>query len=331
MKKIKANKLMALAVAGLLSLTGCTTGGSNAVEPKEKDFTIGISQLAEHPALDDARRGFEDGLKELGVDANIAYQNAQGDIPNSISIAQKFVKDEVDLIFAIATPAAQSAKQATGEIPIIFSAVTDPVIAELVSSMESPGGNVTGTSDATPMDRQLQLFKDLDSNIKTIGIIFSTSEPNSQIQVDMAKELSTSMGLEIVEVGITTINDIPQAVDSIIKKVDAIYTITDNTVASAINVVARKSIENNLITVGAEDSHMKGGILITDGISYYELGKQSARMAKEILVDGKAPSDIPTETSKNTSKVFNEETLNALGLDKSNEAFKDAVKIEIEK
>lgn len=329
MKKIKVNKLMVLAVAGMLSLTGCTTGASKPVDTAKKTFTIGISQIAEHPALDDARRGFEDGLKEFGVEVEISYQNAQGDIPNSVSIAQKFVKDKVDLIFAIATPSAQSAKQASdGSIPIIFSAVTDPVIAELVESMEKPGGNVTGTSDATPMDRQLQLFKDLDSNIKKIGIIFNTSEPNSQIQVDMAKELAKGMGLEIVEVGINTINDIPQAVDSIVKKVDAIYTITDNMVASAINVVAQKAIENKLITVGAEDSHMKGGILITDGISYYELGKQSARMAKEILVDGKSPSEIPSETLENTTKVFNEQTLNALGLDKNNEAFKGATKIE---
>ena len=329
MKKIKVNKLMVLAVAAMLSLTGCTTGASKPVDTAKKTFTIGISQIAEHPALDDARRGFEDGLKEFGVEVQISYQNAQGDIPNSVSIAQKFVKDKVDLIFAIATPSAQSAKQASdGSIPIIFSAVTDPVIAELVDSMEKPGGNVTGTSDATPMDRQLQLFKDLDSNIKKIGIIFNTSEPNSQIQVDMAKELAKGMGLEIVEVGINTINDIPQAVDSIVKKVDAIYTITDNMVASAINVVAQKAIENKLITVGAEDSHMKGGILITDGISYYELGKQSARMAKEILVDGKSPSEIPSETLENTTKVFNEETLNALGLDKNNKAFKGATKIE---
>lgn len=327
MKNGNGSKLMAMALVSMLMVTGCSTAGIETVG-KEKTFTIGISQLAEHPALDDARRGFEDGLKELGVEAEIAYQNAQGDIPNSLSIAQKFVKDNVDLIFAIATPAAQSAKQATGDIPIIFSAVTDPVLAELVESIESPGANVTGTSDASPMDRQLQLFKDLDSNIKNIGIIYNTSEPNSQVQIDMAKELSATMDLEIVEVGITTINDIPQAVDSIIKKVDAIYTITDNMVASAINVVAEKALENNMITVGAEDSHLSGGILITDGISYYELGKQSARMAKEILVDGKAPADIPAETASTTSKVFNEETFKSLGLDSKNIAFKDATKFE---
>ena len=333
MTKSKMSKLAAIALAGMIALTGCssdnnsTTTSEEPTSPKEKTFTIGISQLAEHPALDDARRGFEDGLKELGVNAEIVYQNAQGDIPNSLSIAQKFVKDEVDLIYAIATPAAQSAKQATKEIPIIFSAVTDPVLAELVNSMDQPGGNITGTSDATPIDRQLQLFKDLDDSIKKIGIIYNTSEPNSQVQIDIAKKLSATMGLEIVEVGITTINDIPQAVDSIIKKVDAIYTITDNMVASAINVVAQKAIEQNMITVGAEDSHLSGGILITDGLSYYELGKQSARMAKEILIDGKTPSEVPSETSANTSKVYNEETLNALGLDLNNKAFEDAVKV----
>lgn len=326
MKKNVISKLLTIFLISIVLLSGCNSKGSQTTGDK-KAITIGISQLAEHPALDEARRGFEDGLKELGIEADIEYQNAQGDIPTSLSIAQKFVKDGVDLIFAIATSAAQSAKQATDEIPIVFSAVTDPVEAELVKSMDSPGGNITGTSDESPMDRQLKLFKEIDSSIKKVGIVFNTSEPNSQVQVKKAKELAATLGLEIVEVGINTINDIPQAVDSIIKKVDAIYTITDNMVASAINVVAEKAIENNMITVGAEESHVTGSILITDGISYYELGKQSAKIAKEILIDGKSPSVIPVETAVNTKKVYNEETLNALGLDINNEVFKDAEKI----
>ncbi|WMM23817.1 ABC transporter substrate-binding protein [Tissierella sp. MB52-C2] len=327
MKKLKISKLLSLTVASIMILSGCNANVSKPSNTSnEKVYKIGISQLADHPALDDARKGFEDGLKEFNVNAEIDYQNAQGDIPTTVSISQKFVKDKVDLIYAIATPAAQSAKQATSEIPILFSAVTDPVIAELVDSIEKPGGNITGTSDASPMDRQLQLFKDLNSNIKKIGIIFSTSEPNSQIQVEMAKELAPSIGLEIVEVGISNISDIPQAVDSIVKKVDGIYTITDNMVASAINIVSEKAISNKLITVAAEDSHVNGGILITDGISYYELGKQTAKMAKEILVDGKTPSDIPSQTATNTKKVFNKETLKSLGLDENNNVFNDAIK-----
>lgn len=326
MKKNKMVKLMVIVTAGMMALAGCTGNSSLNSTTDGDDFTIGISQLADHPALDDAKKGFEDGLKELGVNAKITYQNAQGEIPNTGTIAQKFIKDKVDLIYAIATPAAQAAKQATSEIPIIFSAVTDPVIAELVDSMESPGGNVTGTSDESPIDRQLQLFKDLDENIKKVGIIYNTGENNSPIQIETAKEIGHTLGIEIIDIGISAINDIPQAVDSLIKKVDAIYTITDNMVASAISIVANKAIENNMITVGAEDSHINGGILITDGLSYYELGKQSARMAKEILIDKKSPKEIPCEKSKNTTKVFNEETLNALGINKDNSAFKNATK-----
>ncbi|WP_312908726.1 ABC transporter substrate-binding protein [Tissierella praeacuta] len=329
MKKSKISKLVSLAVSGIVFLSGCNSNVNNPNSvSEEKIFKIGISQLADHPALDDARLGFEDGLKELGINAEIDYQNAQGDIPTTMSISQKFVRDKVDLIYAIATPAAQSAKQSTNDIPILFSAVTDPVVAELVDSMENPSGNVTGTSDASPMDRQLQLFKDLDSNIKKVGIIFNTSEPNSQVQVEMAKDLAPSIGLEIVEIGISSISDMPQAIDSIVKKVDGIYTITDNMVASAINIVSEKAISNKLITVGAEDSHVSGGILVTDGISYYELGKQTAQMAKEILVDKTLPSNVPSQTATNTKKVFNMKTLKALEIDENNEVFKDASKID---
>lgn len=320
-------KLVSLALVSMVIFTGCTSNDSTSTS-KDEVFKIGISQFAEHPALDDARRGFEDGLKELGVNVEIDYQNAQGDIPTSLSIAQKFAKDKVDLIYAIATPAAQSAKQATANIPIVFSAVTDPVEAELVDSMEKPGGNVTGTSDLSPMDRQLQLFKDLDETIEKVGIIFNTNESNSQIQVKMAEEIGSTIGLDIVSIGISNINDIPQALDSLANKVDGIYTITDNMVASAIYLVAEKALENKMITVAGEDSHVKGGILITDGISYYELGKQSAQMAKKILVDGKQASEIPSETAINTTKVFNEDTLKALGLDQDHPVFKDAVKID---
>lgn len=322
----KFSKVVLLIVAVMMMVTGCNVGKGASAD--EDIFEIGILQLAEHPALDDARAGFEEGLKELGVNVKIHYQNAGGEIPNTLPMSEKFVNDGVDLIYAIATPAAQSAKQATSDIPILFSAVTDPVSAELVDSMEKPGGNITGTSDLSPMDRQLQLFKDLDSNIEKVGIIYNTSEPNSQVQVDQAKELAPDLGIEIVEVGISNINDITLALDSIISRVDGIYTITDNTVASSIGLVANRATQNGLITIGGEDSHVHGGILMTDGISYYELGKQTAAMAKAILVDGKSPSEIPSETAINTSKVFNEETLNLLNIDENNKAFEDATKIE---
>lgn len=325
MKK-KISLFVSLFLVGILVLSGCQTSGEASDD--EKIFKIGISQLAEHPALDDARRGFEDGLEELGVKAEIDYKNSQGEIPNTVSIAEKFSKDKVDLIYTIATPAAQSAKQATENIPILFSAVTDPVAAELVESMDKPGGNITGTSDESPMEKQLQFFKDLDESIEKVGIIFNTSEENSHLQVERAKEIGADIGIEIIDVGISTISDIPQAVDSIIKKVDGIYTITDNMVASAINIVSEKAIENNMITIGAEDAHAKGGILLADGISYYELGKQTAEMAKKILVDGESPADIPSARSTNTSKAFNRNTLDKLGLDINHKAFENAEEIK---
>ncbi len=323
--------IVGLMVASIL-ISGCSKDGkvseTDGNNNTDKEFVIGISQLAEHPALDDARRGFEDGLKELGINAKIDFKNAQGDIPTATTIAQKFANDKVDLIYAIATPAVQAAKQVTTDIPVVFSAVTDPVEAGILDSFEKPNGNITGTSDESPMDKQLKIFNDLDPSIKKVGIIYNTSEPNSEIQIKIAKDLAPEFGLEIVDMGISNINDIPQTMDSLIKKVDAIYTITDNMVASAINIISEKAIANNILTVGAEDSHVGGGILITDGLSYYELGKQTAKMAKSILIDGISPSDIAVEKAKNTSKVFNEDTMKKLNIEEGNAAFEDATKFE---
>jgi len=319
MKKNLGKKVLLIVLLVSL-LSGCASDEA----PSEKSFVIGINQLAEHPALDDARLGFEDALKEANITVEFVYQNAQGDIPTSLSIAQKFARDKVDLIYAIATHAAQSSKQATKEIPILFSAVTDPVIAELVASTENPGGNITGTSDATPMKAQLETFKKIDPSITKIGILFNTSEVNSEIQVNQAKNLAGELGLEIIEMGVSNINDIPQALDSLIKDIDGFYAITDNMIASAVAIVADKLNNAGIVSVGAEGSFVEGGLLVSDGISYYDLGKQTAQMAIDILVNGKAPSEIPSQSAQETKAVFNQETLDKLGLDVNNEVFKGA-------
>ncbi len=305
------------------------TESKDTQTPSDKTFKIGILQHAEHPALDDARTGFEEQLKALGVNAEITVKNALGDIPNAGLIAQKFVSDDVDLIYAIATPSAQQAQKATETIPIIFSAVTDAVESNLVESNEAPGKNITGTSDMAPMETQLKSLIEIKPDVKTVGIIFNTSEENSSIQVAQAEEYAEAMGLTIRSLGITSTNDIPQALDSIAPKVDALYTITDNMVANSIAVVSQKALEYKLVTIAAEDSHVKGGILFCDGISYAELGMQAAEMAKQVLVDGKSPGEIPVETAKNTNKVYNEETLKALGLDANKEPFANAKPVEV--
>ena len=294
----------------------------------EKTFNIGISQFAEHPALDAVRKGFEDELKNLGVDANIDYKNSQGDTGTAGMIAQKFVADKKDLIFAIATPSAQSAKQATDTIPILFSAVTDPVSAQLVDSLEKVGGNISGTSDAAPVEKQLSLFKEINPKVRRIAVIYNTSEANSEIQIAKAKEIGEKLNLEIIPVGVNNINDIPQAVNSVVRKVDGFYTITDNIVASAINLISKASIKNKKLTIGAEEAHVQGGILMTDGLSYYELGRQTGAMAKKILVDKVSVENLPVETSKNTTKVVNRKTLKNLNLSESLPVFSGATFVD---
>lgn len=326
MKKGRVSKLISVVMVGMLLLSGCTSSGSKT-STGGKAYTIGISQLAEHPALDDARRGFEDGLKELGVDAEIVYQNAQGDIPNSLSIAQKFVKDKVDLIYAIATPAAQSAKQATKDIPVLFSAVTDPVKSEIVADWNNVGGNVTGTSDMAPTKLQLEMFKKIDASIKKIGILYNTGESNSEIQIDEVKELAPAVGLEVITVGVTNTSEIPQALDSLLNKVDAVYIISDNLVASSIELVAKALLENKKVSVSSYEIQATDGILVTNGLSYYELGKQTAKMAKEILADKKDISTIPVGIAEKTVTTVNEKTLTELGLDANLPIFKDAIKV----
>ncbi|RGY66638.1 BMP family ABC transporter substrate-binding protein [Fusobacterium ulcerans] len=321
--KMRVGQRLIMMVIMFLVIAGVK---SNAQEGKK--FKIGISQFAEHPALDDVRRGFEDELKSLGVEADITYKNSQGDTGVAGVIAQKFVSDKSDLIFGIATVSAQAAKQSTDKIPVLFSAVTDPVNSQLVKTMDKVGGNVTGTTDATPMEKQLELFKKINPEIKRIGIIYNTSESNSEIQVAKAKEIGAKLGLEIRAVGVNNINDIPQAVNSLVSKVDGFYTITDNIVASAINLISMAANERGLVTVGAEEAHVKGGILLTDGLSYYELGRQTGRMAKEILVDGKKPEDMPVETLANTTKVVNEKTMKKLKLNKELPVFEGAEFIE---
>lgn len=320
--------LLALILTCIIILSGCNFTKEKPINSSQEEvFQIGIIQFAEHPALDDARKGFEDGLKELGIEAKIHYQNAQGDIPTTTSIAQKFVKDKVDLIYAIATPAAQAAKQTTSDIPILFSAVTDPVKAEIVESWEKVGGNVTGTSDKAPTESQLKIFKEIDPNINTIGIIYNTSESNSEIQVEEVKKIAPKLGIEVITVGISNINELAQGLDSIIKKVNALYMITDNLVAASVELVREKTIENKIITVSAEETQVRGGLLITNGLSYYELGKQTAQMAKEVLVDKKDISSMPVGIAEKTVVTVNIETLKALGLDENMPLFKDSIKV----
>ena len=323
MRKNKKVKIIGLMILSILLIVGC----GNDKKESSGSYKIGISQVADHPALDAAREGFEEGLKELGMDVEIDYKNAQGDIPNTMSIAQKFVSDKVDLIYSIGTSAAQNAKQATSDIPVLFSAVTDPVKSGIVESWDKVGGNVTGTSDMAPVESQIKMFKEIDPTIKKIGIIYDTSESNSEIQIKQVEEIIKKENLELEISGVSSVNEIEQTLNSLIKKVDALYMLTDNTIASSVELVSKITIDNKMITISAEENQVKDGLLITNGLNYFELGKLTAKMAKEILVDKKDINDIPVGVQKETVITVNEKTLKALGLDENLPIFKDAVKV----
>lgn len=349
MKSNIIKKLIALSVCIPMILTGCGTANpdnqsekqpkteANENENKKEEtqstdeqFSVGIAQLVEHPALDASRQGFIDELKNLGVNVIIDEKSAQGDVSNAKVIAEKFVKDDVDLIFSIATLTAQASKKAIEgtDIPMVFTAVTDPVYSQLVTAMDVTDSNITGVVDAAPIKEDLQLFKDLKEDSKVIGIIYNTGESNSEVQVNQTTEIAKELGLTIEAVGITSVNDIAQAVDTISKKADGLYVITDNLVAPSISLVANLAQEKNLITVSADGTHVDEGIMVSKGISYYGIGKQSAVIAKQILVDKVKVEDIPVQTAPEFDKRVNVKVAEALGFTKDNKAFEDAEFVE---
>lgn len=311
-----AKKLILLStmIVSMFLLLGCANGNSLS---QENIVNIGISQIASHPALDLAREGFIEALNSKGFkegeNLNLEIQNAEGDIATSQMISSSFISNSKDLIFAIGTPAVQSAFNSTQEIPIIATAVTDAVEAGLVKSKEKSGTNVAGTSDAVPIDKQLKLIQEIVEDVKIIGVLYNTSEVNSEIQINNLKKLAEANQIEIIAKGVTSVNDISQALDSILDKVDVLYTPADNMVASSMAIIASKALEKNIPVVGAEEAHVKGGALITEGINYKKLGFEAGLMAVEVL-EGKDIKELSIKTLEETELVINEDTHQKLSI-----------------
>lgn len=285
---------------------------------KPKDIKIGVTQIVEHQALDSARVGFEKALKDGGYgEANLDYQNAQGDFGTAQLIGQSFVQGKKDLIYAISTPSAQAAYNATKSIPIIITAVTDPKSAGLT------GDNITGTSDATSIKEQLDVVKQLLPKVKKVGILYNTSEQNSIVQVDAAKVAANELGMEIIETGVNNVNDIASGIDSLLKKVDVLYIPTDNLVVSATPLVIDRANKANVPVVGCIEDQVQQGALITKTIDYEKLGYQTGKMAIEVL-NGKAPKDMPIETLKDMQIIVNKKTAEKYGINIDNPILKDA-------
>lgn len=296
---------------------------SSAEAPKDNAPTekmkIGLVQMMEHPSLDEIRTAVLSQLEKEGYDSSkveIDYQNGQGDMGTLNTIAQKFVGDNVDLIIAIATPAAQAAAAATGDIPIIFSAVTDPVSAGLVSDMAKPDRNCTGTSDAIPTEQIFALAEELTPGIKTYGLLYNQGESNSVSVIADAKKALDSKGISYVETCVVNSGEVTSAAQSLIGKVDAIFSPIDNTVAYAMPNLAQIAIEAKLPVYVAADSMVNDGGLATVGVNYTQLGVQTAQMAAEVL-SGKAVADVPVQVLNQYSTVVNQETAAAIGVDVS--------------
>ncbi|MPM11753.1 hypothetical protein SDC9_58104 [bioreactor metagenome] len=314
-KKISLILISLLTVSNLL---GCEKTKDSASVNEETKIRIGVNQLVQHPALDSAREGFIEGLKEKGYEDNknisIDYQNAQGDTATSQTIAQKFVADKKDLILAIATPAAQAVYNATKDIPTVFTAVTDPIAAEIAKDWRSSGTNLTGVSDMVPVDKQLELLLKLKPDVKTIGVIYNTSEANSEVQVQALKKEAEKVNLKVKEIGITNVNEINQNLTSAIKDIDALYTPTDNTVASAYDLVGQIAIKNNIPILGAEEAVVSKGGLCSIGIDYFKLGKETAYKAVEIL-EGKKPNEIEITTLSDMNITINTDVATKLNIE----------------
>ena len=304
----------------------------NTSETKNDDvkiYQIGIGQFAEHPSLDNCRLGIIEGLKEEGFiegeNLVIKYDNAQTDGSFASQIYNNYKNNNMDLVFAIATPMAQSAYSVFRDTntPIVFSAVTDPVAAEIATEDRKPVGNITGTSDKLPVKDQIVLIRKMYPDTKRIGILYTTSEVNSISSINEYETIASEFGIEIVKQGINETADLPMAVDNLLKKsngVDVITNITDNTVVASLPIVLEKAKQKSIPVFGSEVEQVKNGCIASMGLEYVELGKQTGRMAAKILKGEMKASDMEYEIIENSSLYINLKTASELGF-----TFEDAL------
>ncbi len=339
-------KMMVAAAAVMTVLAGCssgktpestvattakeaevTTAGGGAESMPEgvseivdQSFTIGIGQFAEHGSLDNCRIGFLQGLADEGIvegkNLTVFYENAQADGGTAAQIMDNFMAKKVDMICAIATPIAQNAYSAAKKdgVPVIFTAVTDPILAELANADGTPVGEITGTSDKLPVEKQLEMIRTMLPDAKKIGIMYSTSEINSVSAIEEYKAAAPNYGFEIVESGISSTADIPLAADSLVRKVDCINNLTDNTVVSSLPVILDEAAKKNIPVFGSEIEQVKIGCLAAVGLDYVKLGEQTGRMAAKVLKGEKKASEINFEVIREAAFYGNNKVAGDLGI-----------------
>ena len=284
---------------------------------------IGIVQLVTHEALDDAVRGFQERLAELGYSASgskgaiaMDLQNAHGDSATLQAIASRFVADKCDLIYAVSTPALQAAARATRTIPIVATAVTSFERAKVVKSDEKPGGNVTGVSNAGPIGAQLDLLLSLlpKDAPRVVGAIYTASEDNSLVQLERFKKAAEEKGVKVVETAVSSVNDIQQCVSSLSGKVAGMWVPTDNVLASGAPILAKAAIHAKIPLIAGDLAFVQGGCPAAVTLSHYEPGRMTADMAADILEGKSKPADMPIQYAKKTLNVWNKAAAEALDI-----------------
>ncbi len=296
-----AKLLTSMAAAAALLLTGCGGSGSNA------QLKVGIINYVSHTALDAVQKGFIDGLAEAGYKDQekiaLEIQNPQADQSTLGAIATQYGQDGKDLVLAIATPAAQAAAQAITDKPVLFGAVTDPVGAGLVASLEAPGGNVTGASDLNPVENQIKLIKEIKPEAKTLGVVYASGEANSEVQVKAAEEAAVAQGLEIKKTAIVNSSEIQQAAESL--EVDAFYVPTDNVVVSGLEGLIQVAETKGAVVVASDEGSVQRGSAASYTVNYEKQGRDLAAMAVKIF-EGAKPADLPVGTQDSFDLCVNE-------------------------
>lgn len=329
-------RAVGIVMSGLLAvtLTACgsppqeTGSASKSTEPKM--LKVGITQFIEHPALDSVHKGIEDGLAEAGYEngknLQIDFQNAHGEINNTVSIAQKFAGDKSDMVVAITTPSAQAVAKVIQDVPVVFSTVTDPVSAQLVSSLDKPDKNITGTSDKVSMEQQLELIQSFMPNLKKLGVLYTTSEVNSEVQVKDLEAAGKKKGIEVIKTGISSQSEIQLGAQTLVGQVEAILIPIDNTVVSSFEGVLSVTEKAKIPVFASDVDTVKRGAVATYGIDYYKMGKQTGQMAARIL-GGQKVAGTPVEVSKETDLYINSRAVELYGLEISDNLTKQAKEI----
>ena len=308
----------------------CAALASPVAMAQAKPKTVGITAYVDHPALDAVRKGVEDELKALGWEdgknLKVQYQSAQGNTATTGQIAKKFVGDKVDAIVAIATPSAQAVAASTKSIPLIYTAVTDPVSAKLVKSMDKSGTNVTGVSDALPLPPQVELIKKIKPTAKKVGMVYSPGEVNSTIVVKQLKAELAKHGMTLVEAAAPRTVDVGSAAKSLVGKVDVIYTSTDNNVVSTYESMVAVARDAKIPLVASDPDSVKRGAVAALGMNYYDMGRQAGKVVNRVL-KGEKPGAIASETGASTKLVLNESAAAAQGVTLSDALRKEAAEV----